>query len=453
MLRAAASIPPEWDFPLQTCGFVRVATLRYGDHVPDVEPSPPLPEAEQPPVPSLRSRIPGHAVIEEMIARQQSTAAERPRDDHLKAHLDPEAESWYSGALGEIRVGLLLGTLDDGWTVLHSIPVGERGSDLDHLVIGPAGVYVINTKRHFGKRVWAAGHGLRVENHQVPYLRNLELEVSRTEEAVRRTSGLAVDAVGVIAVVDALSVTVTAPPALLHREAHVMDASRLVEFLRGRSRVFSDDQVSRIVEAAVRPDTWTTLPAPATDGDLLRSQFEAMRARVEAGARASNATPRSVPAPLPEQRGPRTVRAPGARRLRARHGGRGRRSLLAVATVLFAAWWLLQFALHQISAAPPEPTFASAAAEQAALIESAGTAAMMIDQQSASGIRPDQLVLTPDASVLQTPEGTILVDLPDGTSANYVASADRLTYTLTLTGPQFGTIVSVTPEAGVVPAP
>jgi hypothetical protein len=36
--------------------------------------------------------------------------------------------------------------LDEAWRVLHSVPVGSRDSDIDHVVIGPGGVYTINAK-------------------------------------------------------------------------------------------------------------------------------------------------------------------------------------------------------------------------------------------------------------------------------------------------------------------
>ncbi len=46
---------------------------------------------------------------------------------------------------------------DPRWRVLHAIPVGERGSDIDHLAIGPAGVFTINAKYHAGAKIWVGG--------------------------------------------------------------------------------------------------------------------------------------------------------------------------------------------------------------------------------------------------------------------------------------------------------
>jgi hypothetical protein len=59
--------------------------------------------------------------------------------------------SWRRGAEGEERVAAVLGrTLDASWSVIHDLTVGTRGANLDHLVIGPPGVFVLNTKNLTG---------------------------------------------------------------------------------------------------------------------------------------------------------------------------------------------------------------------------------------------------------------------------------------------------------------
>jgi hypothetical protein len=42
------------------------------------------------------------------------------------------------GEKGEKLVTNELARLGEGWHVLHSIPVGDNCSDIDHLAIGPA---------------------------------------------------------------------------------------------------------------------------------------------------------------------------------------------------------------------------------------------------------------------------------------------------------------------------
>ncbi|WP_256725685.1 nuclease-related domain-containing protein [Streptomyces sp. IMTB 2501] len=65
-----------------------------------------------------------------------------------------EWDSWYTGLEGERRVGRELERLSPlGWRVLHGIEK-SNGGDIDHLLIGPGGVFSINTKTHRGASVW-----------------------------------------------------------------------------------------------------------------------------------------------------------------------------------------------------------------------------------------------------------------------------------------------------------
>jgi len=61
--------------------------------------------------------------------------------------------AWSEGADGEVEVARRLRKLGEGWKFLHGVPVGAGDSDIDHVVIGPAGVFTINTKIHRGGRV------------------------------------------------------------------------------------------------------------------------------------------------------------------------------------------------------------------------------------------------------------------------------------------------------------
>lgn len=57
-----------------------------------------------------------------------------------------------------------------GWKVLHAIQ-WPSGADIDHLVIGPSGVFTVNAKHHAGARVWVADHMIRVNNRSTDHLR------------------------------------------------------------------------------------------------------------------------------------------------------------------------------------------------------------------------------------------------------------------------------------------
>lgn len=62
----------------------------------------------------------------------------------------PLIDRWLRGAEGERRVGAALAELTaDGWMALHGVSLG-RG-DVDHILIGPGGIFTIETKSHRGR--------------------------------------------------------------------------------------------------------------------------------------------------------------------------------------------------------------------------------------------------------------------------------------------------------------
>jgi hypothetical protein len=73
-------------------------------------------------------------------------------------------EAWRTGAAGERRTARYLGGLaESGFVVLHDRKVPGYGGNLDHILIGPTGVWAVETKSIAGKVVidgdslWIAG--------------------------------------------------------------------------------------------------------------------------------------------------------------------------------------------------------------------------------------------------------------------------------------------------------
>jgi hypothetical protein len=63
---------------------------------------------------------------------------------------DRAIERWRKGADGERLVGRVLESLhEQGWRVLHDISFG--GANIDHVAIGPGGIFTIETKSHSGR--------------------------------------------------------------------------------------------------------------------------------------------------------------------------------------------------------------------------------------------------------------------------------------------------------------
>jgi hypothetical protein len=86
----------------------------------------------------------------------------------LRFKPSPGAVAWRQGAAGERRTARLLGPLErHGWVVLHDLAVPGSAANIDHLAIGPGGVFVIDSKQYRGRlrldavgKLWHGRHPL-----------------------------------------------------------------------------------------------------------------------------------------------------------------------------------------------------------------------------------------------------------------------------------------------------
>jgi hypothetical protein len=70
----------------------------------------------------------------------------------LRFRPSPETQAWQRGAVGERHVARLLEPLvRAGWGVSHDLRVPGSTANIDHVVIGPAGVFVIDAKNYRGR--------------------------------------------------------------------------------------------------------------------------------------------------------------------------------------------------------------------------------------------------------------------------------------------------------------
>jgi hypothetical protein len=70
----------------------------------------------------------------------------------LRFRPSPDAVAWRRGAAGERHTARLLAPLErHGWAILHDLAVPGSRANIDHLAIGPGGVFVIDSKQYRGR--------------------------------------------------------------------------------------------------------------------------------------------------------------------------------------------------------------------------------------------------------------------------------------------------------------
>jgi hypothetical protein len=104
------------------------------------------------------------------------------------------AARWAAGAFGEQVVAGALGRLGDDHVVIHNLPLVGRG-DVDHVVVGPAGVVVVETKYLAGHVVCGAdGIWWQLKRDQERQIADPAVQVQRAAAgvaAILRQHGLA----------------------------------------------------------------------------------------------------------------------------------------------------------------------------------------------------------------------------------------------------------------------
>src|SRR3954447_3939693 len=228
------------------------------------------------PATASRHGLPGQLLIEEVV-RRQDRQAPRTRTERLLGRSPISAKNlpWYVGAKGELAVGRILDRLSEEWRVLHSLPVGHA-SDIDHVVIGRAGVFVLNTKHHPGKRVWAAERGVLVDGQRLPYIPKAEREGTRVSDALTRAGVFGTDVQPVLVLVGVASLTLRADP-----EVPIVRAEQLLSWLRSQPSTLEDEVVTELALRLRRPGIWADHETQVPDA---RARFAAIDAEVARAA-------------------------------------------------------------------------------------------------------------------------------------------------------------------------
>jgi hypothetical protein len=92
--------------------------------------------------------------------------------------------AWRTGAEGEVRTAEFLDPLAaEGFVILHDRRIPGSAANIDHLVIGPTGVFVIETKNIAG-RVHIDGDQVRIGGRRVPVVAEVDREVAAVVTAL-----------------------------------------------------------------------------------------------------------------------------------------------------------------------------------------------------------------------------------------------------------------------------
>ena len=198
------------------------------------------------------------------VVRAKATAEWETRKENSKfwayagrvVDAKTDERAWRVGAAGEEKVGPKLEKLISlGWRVLHSVPVGAGDSDIDHVLIGPGGVFTINTKFHPGGRVSVLRHKIYVNGQATHYVTNSRFEGKRAARLLTAALGWEVPVKpALVLLTGGLQPNVTYKQ--LPDDVLVLDAWDVPRVFKRRTGVLGADAVEAVFEVARWERTW-----------------------------------------------------------------------------------------------------------------------------------------------------------------------------------------------------
>lgn len=182
-------------------------------------------------------------------------------------HTDERA--WRKGANGERVAAWWLGRLPEGWHLFNDIPVGERGANIDHVIVGPAGVFTVNAKNLTGK-VWVGPRTLLHNGHRTDYLQKASAETRRASRMLSAAVGRSIEVRGVVAFI-ADDWTIKQQPV----DVYVDTPRGVRRWLLDQPTSLAPRDVIDIAGVVARPATWheskpTAAQACPCGGEVVR---------------------------------------------------------------------------------------------------------------------------------------------------------------------------------------
>jgi hypothetical protein len=163
----------------------------------------------------------------------------------LRFRVSPATVAWRRGAAGERRTARLLAPLERrGWAVLHDLAIPGTQANIDHLVIGPGGVVVIDTKQ-YRRRLWLDADGLLWHGRQllVSILRKVRWEADQADEVL----GIADVQIPAIMAVHGASI----PWGRIHADGvSVISARQLTGLLQSLPPILGPERVAWLADRA-----------------------------------------------------------------------------------------------------------------------------------------------------------------------------------------------------------
>jgi hypothetical protein len=191
-------------------------------------------------LPAQRTDDPDEAEFRELRAAMEAWLGAIPSTDEPVA---PRAST----------IGARLDRLaDEGWETIHDVPLGRQGTCVEHLLIGPGGLFTVSERRHPGQRVRGRGRAMAVDGQPVAYLRDARFEATRTQDRLLAAGCAQIHVRAVLVLQGELDLDVLTTP----NDPLVVARHEVPGLFRRMPAVLDDRRVQALAKVARRDTTW-----------------------------------------------------------------------------------------------------------------------------------------------------------------------------------------------------
>lgn len=223
----------------------------------------------------LRDRVAGQSAMFHVVSAQELAPHQSPFARLFGiSPLTVQARSWYRGALGELLVGDVLENLGQRWDVLHDLPLDN--ASLDHLLIGPAGVFTVHTANCDGADIVIDSDALVVMGETRDDIMIARAEADEVAHLLGAAADRPIVVTPVVVVVRPRRMTVKFSAS----DVTIVSSSDLEKVLCALPRSLGGDEVAYISDVADLDATWPVARANMLDTQKLHRDFGAIRSRV-----------------------------------------------------------------------------------------------------------------------------------------------------------------------------
>ncbi len=90
------------------------------------------------------------------------------------------------GIAGEVRVERVLRELDDSYILINNVRLPNGGGNIDHVVVGPTGVFAIETKNIKGSFVCEGDNWYKIKNGKIRRVRSISRQAKQNAYRLRK---------------------------------------------------------------------------------------------------------------------------------------------------------------------------------------------------------------------------------------------------------------------------